>query len=200
MMIRMIARIPATLVLLVFCLFFISGVTLGAQTVAAGQPAEPPASPGRIGFEVAAGPAFEVATAGERASQRAVLGAPALTIRVFSWFDYAVEGHLSRHLTPVSGNVYGIVPVAFRFHSKGQTQVHVSLGSGIVWSDLAGLHGVEQRQNFATHLGAGVSRVRSNGSGMSVEARIFHMSNLHAAPPNLGMEVFTVLVGYRFAR
>ena len=28
----------------------------------------------------------------------------------------------------------------------------------------------------------------------------FHMSNLHAAPPNLGMEVFTVLVGYRLPR
>ena len=195
----MIARIPSTLVLLV-CSFFISCATVGAQTVPTGPAAEPRASPGRIGFEVAAGPTFEVSTAGERESQRAVLGVPALTLRLFSWFDYAVEGHLSRHVTPVSGNVYGIVPVAFRVHTRGRTQVHLSLGSGIVWSDLAGLHGVEQRRNFVTHLGAGIARVGANGSGVSLEARFFHMSNLHAAPPNLGMEVFTVLVGYRLPR
>jgi hypothetical protein len=191
--------IPRTVALLV-CSSFISCVTLGAQTQPTGLAAETTASPGRVGFEVAAGPAFEVSTAGERESQRAVLGVPALTIRVFSWFDYAVEGHLSRHVTPVSGNVYGIVPVAFRVHTRGRTQVHLSLGSGIVWSDLAGLHGVEQRRNFVTHLGAGIARVGANGSGVSLEARFFHMSNLHAAPPNLGMEVFTVLVGYRLPR
>lgn len=201
--------------MLLVCACFLSCATLGAQTSAeaaagsavgsaagsaAASGAEPVPRPGRIGVEVAAGPAFEVATAGERASQRAVLGVPALTIRLFSWLDYAVEGHLSGHVTPVSGNVFGIVPVAFRVHSKGRTQAHLSLGSGIVWSDLAGLHGVEQRQNFVTHLGAGMSRLRPNGSGVSVEARFFHMSNLHAAPPNLGMEVFTVLVGYRLPR
>ena len=194
----MIVRIPRTLVLL-GCSFLVSCATLSAQSAPPGS-AGSPASPGRIGFEVTGGPAFEVATAGERESQRAVLGVPALTIKVFSWFDYVVEGHLSGHVTPVSGNVFGVVPVAFRVHTTGRTQVHLSLGSGIVWSDLAGLHGVEQRQNFATHLGAGMAMLRPNGSGLSVEARFFHMSNLHSAPPNLGMEVFTVLVGYRFPR
>src|SRR5688572_21926555 len=106
----MLVRIPRTLVLLV-CSFFLSCVPLGAQTAPTQKAAETPASPGRFGFEVAAGPAFEVATAGERESQFAVLGVPALTIKLFSWLDYAVEGHLSRHVTPVSGNVYGIVPV-----------------------------------------------------------------------------------------
>jgi len=195
----MIVRIPRTLVLLL-CAFLLSGVTLGAQTAPTPKAPETRPSAGRIGVEVAAGPAFEVATAGERESQFAVLGVPAMTIRLFSWLDYTVEGHLSRHVNPVSGNVFGIVPVAFRVHSKGRTQVHLSLGSGIVWSDLAGLHGVEQRQNFVTHLGAGIARVGANGSGVSLEARFFHMSNLHAAPPNLGMEVFTVLVGYRLPR
>ena len=141
-----------------------------------------------------------MATAGERESQRAVLGVPALTIRVASWFEYTVEGHLSRHVTPVTGNVLGIVPVAFRVHTGGRTQVHLSVGAGVVWSDLAGLRGVEQRRNFVTQLGAGIARVRANGSGVSLEARFFHMSNLHGAPPNLGMEVFTVLVGYRLPR
>jgi hypothetical protein len=198
----MIVTVPRALGLLV-CASFMSCVTLGAQAGAAAAPgsvAGPVPPSGRFGVDVAAGPAFEVATAGERQSQRAVLGVPALTIRLFSWLDYAVEGHLSRHVTPVSGNVFGIVPVAFRVHTRGRTQTHLSLGSGIGWSDLAGLHGVEQRQNFVTHLGAGISRVRPNGSGVSVEARFFHMSNLHAAPPNLGMEVFTVLVGYRLPR
>jgi hypothetical protein len=194
----MIGTIPRRLVLLV-CSLFIVCVRLGAQTPT-GDAAETPPSPGRFGFEFAAGPAFELASAGDRTPQRAVLGVPAMTIRVFSWFDYAVEGHLSRHVTPVEGNVLGIVPVGFRLHTAGRTPIHLSLGAGTVWSDLAGLHGVEQRQNFVTHFGAGITRVRDNGSGVSLEARFFHMSNLNGAPPNLGMELFTVLVGYRLPR
>ena len=195
----MIVRIPRTLSLLA-CSSFLSCVTLGAQTAPTASPAGPTVSPGRLGFEVAAGPAFEVATAGERASQRAVLAVPALTIRVFSWFDYAVEGHISGHLTPVAGNVLGIVPIGFRVHTTGQTQVHLSAGAGIVWTDLADVHGLDQRQNYITQVGVGVARVRPNGSGVSVEARFFHLSNLNGAPPNLGMEVFSVLVGYRLGR
>ena len=195
----MIARIPATLVLLV-CSSFISCVTLGAQTTPPGYPAETPRSPGRVGFEVAAGPAFEAFPAGDRASQRAVLGVPTLTIRLASWLDYAVEGHLSRHVTPVTGNVFGIAPFAFRVHTGGRTRVHLSLGAGQVWTDLAGIHGVEQRRNFITQLGAGIARVRANGSAVSVEARFLHLSNLGETPPNLGMEMVSVLVGYGFSR
>jgi hypothetical protein len=35
------------------------------------------------------------------------------------------------------------------------------------------------------------------GSALSVEARLFHLSNMSSAPPNLGLEAVTVLVGYR---
>lgn len=175
-----------TLPLLV-CACLLAHATLSAQTT----------QPARVGLEITAGPAFEVAAAGDRASQRAVLGVPTLAVRVASWFDYTVEGHLSRHLTPVRGNVFGIVPVGFRLHTRTRTQVHLSAGAGVVWTDLTGLRGVEQRRNFLTQIGAGIARVAANGSGISLEARLFHLSNLHAAPPNLGMEVFTVLVGYR---
>ncbi|HEX5107696.1 MAG TPA: acyloxyacyl hydrolase [Vicinamibacterales bacterium] len=175
-------------------------MTLAAQTAPPEQPAEAPTSPGRIGFEVAAGTAFEVFPPGGRATQRAVLGAPALTLRVGSWLEYAVEGHLSRHVTPVTGNVFGIVPFAFRVHTVGRTPVHLSLGAGQVWTDLAGIRGVEQRRNFITQLGAGIARVRANGSAVSLEARFFHLSNLRAAPPNLGMEMVSVLVGYAFSK
>jgi hypothetical protein len=120
-----------------------AGGTLRAQT----------APPRRAGIEVAAGPIFEVATAGDRASQRGVLVVPTLGVRVASWFEYTLEGHLSRHVTPVSGNVFGIVPVGFRLHTGTRTQVHLSAGAGIVWSDLAGLRGVEQRRNFITQIG-----------------------------------------------
>src|SRR5262245_25096187 len=195
----MIVRIPTTLALLLSA-SFISCVTLSAQTLPPAPSAEPPPSPGRVGFEVAVGPAFEVSPAGDRTPQRAVLGVPTLTLRVASWFDYAVEGHLSRHVTPVTGNVLGIVPVAFRVHTVGRTRVHLSVGAGLVWTDLAGLHGLEQRRNFITQLGAGIARVRANGSAVSLEARFFHLSNLSATPPNLGMEVVSVLVGYGFSR
>jgi hypothetical protein len=185
---------------LIVCSFFISCATLDAQTGASGSAATPPASRGRIGFELAGGPAFEVATAGDRESQFAVLGVPAMTIRVTSWFDYAVEGHLAGHVTPVSGSVFGIVPIGFRLHTRGRTQVHVAGGGGVVWTDLTDVRGLNQRQNYVTQLGAGIARVGANGSGVAVEARFFHLSNLNGAPPNLGMEVFAVLVGYRFPR
>ena len=189
-------RIAPALVPLV-CSFVLSCVTVQAQTVSS---AESAATEGRVGFEVAAGPMFEVATAGDRESQRGVLVVPALGVRVASWFEYTLEGHLSRHVTPVSGNVFGIVPIGFRVHTRGRTQVHLTAGAGLVWSDLAGLRGVEQRRNYITQIGAGIGRVGARGSGLSVEARLFHLSNLHAAPPNLGMEVFTVLVRYRLPR
>jgi hypothetical protein len=179
-------RTLTTLVLFV-CSSFISSVTVRAQTVT---------SP-RVGIEVAAGPALEVATAGNRDSQRGLLAVPTLGVRVASWFEYTLEGHLSRHVTPVSGTVFGIVPVGFRIHMGPRKQVHLSAGAGLTWTDLAGLRGVEQRRNYITQIGAGITRHGPNGSGLSLEARLFHLSNLHAAPPNLGMEGFTVLVGYR---
>lgn len=194
----MIVRIPTTLALLLSA-FFISCVTLSGQTLPPPS-AEFPPSPGRVGFEAAVGFAFESAAAGDRAPQRAVLGVPALTLRVASWFDYVVEGHFARHVTPVSANEFGIVPIAFRVHTGGRTQVHLSGGAGVVWSGLAGIHGLEQRRNYITQLGAGVSRVRANGSAVSLETRFYHLSNIGAKPPNLGMEQISVLVGYRLPR
>jgi len=179
---------------------FISCLTLNAQTLPPASAAETPPSQSRVGFEVAAGPAFESSAAGDRTPQRAVLGVPTLTFRVASWFDYAVEGHFARHVTPVTANEFGIVPLAFRVHTGGRTQVHLSGGAGVVWSGLAGIHGLEQRQNYITQLGAGVARVRANGSAVSLETRFYHLSNDGAKPPNLGMEQISVLVGYRLPR
>jgi hypothetical protein len=195
----MIARIATTLALLLSA-SFISCVTLSAQALPPAPSAEAPLSPGRIGFEAAVGPAFESSVAGGRAPQRAVLVVPALTLRVASWFDYAVEGHFARHVTPVTANEFGIVPIAFRVHTVGRTQVHLSGGAGVVWSGLAGIHGLEQRQNYITQLGAGVARVRANGSAISLETRFYHLSNVGAKPPNLGIEQISVLVGFRLPR
>ena len=140
---------------------------------------------------------FEVATAGDRPSQRGVLAVPALAVRVAPWFEYTLEGHLSRHVSPVSGNVFGVVPAGFRINTRTRIQFHLAAGAGLAWTDLVGLHGVEQRRNFLTQIGTGFTRVGANGAGLSVEGRFFHLSNLHAAPPNLGMEGFVVLVRYR---
>ncbi len=196
---RMIVRISTMLALLLSA-SFISCLTLNAQTLPPAPAAETPPSQGRVGFEVAAGPAFETSVAGGRAPQRAVLGVPSLTLRVASWFDYAVEGHFARHVTPVTANEFGIVPIAFRLHTGGRTQVHLSGGVGVVWSGLAGIHGLEQRQNYITQLGAGFARVRANGSAVSLETRFYHLSNDGAKPPNLGIEQISLLVGYRLPR
>ena len=196
---RMIVRI-STLLALLLSASFISCLTLNAQTPPPAPAAETPPSQGRVGFEVAAGPAFETSVAGGRAPQRAVLGVPSLTLRVASWFDYAVEGHFARHVTPVTANEFGIVPIAFRLHTGGRTQVHLLGGVGVVWTGLAGIHGLEQRQNYITQLGAGVARVRANGSAVSLETRFYHLSNDGAKPPNLGIEQISLLVGYRLPR
>jgi hypothetical protein len=195
----MIVRISTILALLLSA-SFISCLTLNAQTRPPAPAAETPPSQGRVGFEVAAGPAFETSVAGGRAPQRAVLGVPSLTLRVASWFDYAVEGHFARHMTPLSANEFGIVPFAFRLHTGGRTQVHLSGGVGVVWSGLAGIHGLEQRQNYITQLGAGFARVRANGSAVSLETRFYHLSNDGAKPPNLGIEQISLIVGYRLPR
>ena len=195
----MIVRISTILALLLFA-SFISCVTLSAQTPPPAPAAETPPAPDRVGFEVAAGPAFETSVAGGRAPQRAVLVVPSLTFRVASWFDYIVEGHFARHVSPETANEFGIVPVAFRMHTGGRTQVQFLGGGGIVWSGLAGIHGLEQRQNFITQIGAGIARVRANRSAILLETRFYHLSNDGAKPPNLGMEQLSVLVGYRLRR
>jgi len=191
-------RLPLTLLLVFSTLIPCS--TLHAQSVPPASPADAAPFSSRIRFEIAAGPAFEVAVAGERPSQRAVLAVPTLAIKVAPWFDYTVEGHLSRHVNPVSGNALGIVPIGFRIHHGERTQLHVAAGAGIAWTDLDGLHGVEQRRNFLTQIGFGITRVGANGAGVSLEARLFHLSNLSAAPPNLGMEMVAILIGYRLPR
>jgi hypothetical protein len=161
-------------------------------------PTEP--LPRRLRIAVAAGPALEVATAGERASQRGVLVVPSLSIAVTSWFEYVIEGHVAGYFTPEAGYVAGVVPVGLRVHTRGRTQGHVALGAGVAWTDLTDLRGIERPRNYLTQIGGGARRVRADGSSVSVEARLLHLSNLGAAPPNLGIEVFTVLVGYRFSR
>lgn len=61
--------------------------------------------------------------------------------------------------------------------------------------------GVTSRR-LPTPRGVGIiiARVRPDGSGVSVEARFSRLSNLHGAPPNPGVEVFSVLPGYKLPR
>jgi hypothetical protein len=151
----------------------------------------------RLVWGIAAGPALEVATAGDREGERGVLVAPSVGIRVASWFEYVVEGHLARYVSPVGGTIAGVVPIGWRIHGRGRTQPYLSMGAGLVWTDYTDLRGLDRRRNFLTQVGAGVRRVTPGGAAVSVEARLFHLSNLSSAPPNLGIEVFTVLVGYR---
>jgi hypothetical protein len=168
-----------------------------AQAQPAAMAGAPPPAQGRMRLELAGGPAFEVATAGERGSERGLMAAPSLSIRVGPWFEYVLEGHVSHYVAPEDGTVLGIVPAGFRLHSRGRTQAYLSAGAGLAWTDFEGLRGLDRRRNYLTQIGAGVRRVREHGDALSVEARFFHLSNLSSAPPNLGIEVFAVLVGYR---
>jgi hypothetical protein len=151
----------------------------------------------RVHWGLAAGPVLEVATPGEREQERGVLIAPFVGVRVASWFEYVVEGHVARYVSPVGGTIAGVVPLGWRIHGRGRTQPYVSMGAGMVWTDYTDLRGLDQRRNYLTQLGGGVRRVTSRGAAVSVEARLFHLSNLSSAPPNLGMEGITLLVGYR---
>jgi hypothetical protein len=157
----------------------------------------PPPNERRVHWNIAAGSALEVAIAGDRDGERGALVAPAVDVRLASWFEYVIEGHVSRYFAPTGGTVAGVVPIGWRLHGRGQTQPYVSMGAGIVWADFTDLRGIERRRNYLTQVGAGVRRVTAGGAAVSVEARLFHLSNLSSAPPNLGIEVFTVLVAYR---
>lgn len=193
-------RDVAVAALLIACVSTASAEARGEEAPADGPPVVAQPHAARLRVEFAAGPALEVATAGDRESQRGLVVVPSLGIGVASWFEYVVEGHAARYFTPVAGNVAGVVPVGLRFHSRGPTQVHLAAGAGVVWTNLTEIRGIDRRRNYLTQIGAGVRRVRTDGSAISVEARFLHLSNLSSAPPNLGIEVFTVLVGYRFAR
>jgi hypothetical protein len=151
----------------------------------------------RVYWGIAAGPVLEVATPGEREQERGVLAAPFVGVRVASWFEYVVEAHVARYVSPVGGTIAGVAPLGWRIHGRGRTQPFVSMGAGMVWSDYSGLRGLDRRRNYLTQVGAGVRRVTAGGAAVSVEARLFHLSNLSSAPPNLGMEGVTLLVGYR---
>jgi hypothetical protein len=187
---------PAPVALLMFW-SFLSAQAVSAQALPLPEAPAGQTASARIRWELAGGPAVEVATPGERERQRGVLAVPSLSIAVASWFEFVVEGHAVRHVSPVGGYVLGFVPIGWRIHSRGRTQPYLAAGAGVAWTDLTGLRGVEQRRNYLTQIGAGLRRERANGSAVFVEARFFHLSNLSSAPPNLGMEVFAVLVGYR---
>lgn len=167
-----------------------------AQGVGAPGDLRPP-DERRVHWGIAAGPALEVATPGEREGERGILVVPWVGVRVASWFEYVAEAHVARYVTPMEGTIAGIAPIGWRIHGRGRMQPYVSMGAGVAWTDFTGLRGIDRRRNYLTHIGAGVRRAGASGSAVSVEARLFHLSNLSSAPPNLGMEVFTVMVGYR---
>jgi hypothetical protein len=138
-----------------------------------------------------------VFTPGEREGERGFLVVPSVGVRVGSWFEWVIEGHAARYVTPVGGTIAGVAPLGWRIHGRGPTEPYVSMGAGVVWTDYTELRGLDRRRNYLTQIGAGVRRITGNGSAVSVEARLFHLSNLSSAPPNLGLEGVTVLVGYR---
>jgi hypothetical protein len=175
-----------------------AAVCVSAATVSA--QAEPAPAQRRIRAEIAGGPALEVATPGDRPGERGVLGVPSISLRATSWLEYVVEAHAARYVTPDGGTVAGLVPFGWRIHGRGSTQPYLSLGAGVVWAGFTRLRGIDRRRNYLTHIGGGVRRARADGSSIFVEARLSHFSNLGSAPPNLGMEVVAVMVGYRFAR
>jgi hypothetical protein len=161
----------------------------------AGQPT-PTAAAGRVRWDIAAGPAIEVSTPARRERERGIAVVPSVGLRVTSWFEYVIEGHAARYVSPVGGTIAGLVPIGWRIHTGGRTQPFVSMGAGLTWTDFARLYGLDRRMNYLTQIGGGVRHVTGGGSVISVETRFFHLSNLSSAPPNLGMEGVLVLVGY----
>lgn len=192
------ARVGTLRFVIVAVVSLVAAVCGSAATV--GAQAERVPDRRRIRAEIAGGPAVEVATPGDRPGERGLLGVPSISVWATPWLEYVVEGHAARYLTPDGGTVAGVVPFGWRIHGRGSTQPYVSLGAGIVWAGFTRLRGIDRRKNYLTHIGGGVRRARADGSSIFVEARLSHFSNLGSAPPNLGIEVVAVMVGYRFAR
>ena len=151
---------------------------------------------GRLRPGVAVGPAIEVAMPGNRAGERGVIVAPSLGVRVTSWFEYVVEGHVMRSLGPVGGTIAALQPLGWRLHTPGGTHPFVSMGAGLTYTDFTGLHGIDRRRNYVTHVGFGVRRFTRGGSAFWVETRLSHLSNLGTAGSNMGMEHVAVMAGF----
>jgi hypothetical protein len=100
----------------------------------------------------------------------------------------------------VSANEFGIVPIAFRLHTGGRTQVHLSGGAGVVWSGWPEFMVWSSARITSRNSEQGIARVRANGSALTLETRFYHLSNDGAKPPNLGIEQISVLVGFRLPR
>jgi hypothetical protein len=113
----------------------------------------------RVHWGIAAGPALEVATAGDREAERGVVAAPFVGVRVASWFEYVVEAHAARYVSPVGGTIAGVVPLGWRIHGRGRTQPYISMGAGIVWTNYTDLRGLDRRRNYLTQVGGGIRRV-----------------------------------------
>jgi hypothetical protein len=173
-----------------------SGRACWAVAVLWGLPAVCAAAPDdRVRAGVAVGPAVEVAMPGNREGERGAIVAPSVGLRLASWFEYVVEGHVLWSTGPVGGVMAGVQPVGWRIHAPGRTQPFVSMAAGVVYSGFDGLYGLDRRRNYVTHVGGGIRRLTRGGGAWWVEARVSHLSNLGTAGRNMGLEYVAILVG-----
>lgn len=149
-------------------------------------------------WSVAAGYGFMLHVNPGHSEETVVLVQPGVTFRLGPRFEYVVEGHFARYLSP-DGYMVGALPIGARlFLGGGRLLPYVSLGAGAGWTDLTKIEEINRRFNFLLQGSVGVRCATSGREAWTFEARWCHVSNAGSAPPNLGLNMLVFLGGWRF--
>lgn len=174
------------------CLALLCTARLGAQS----EPPLPLHRPPE--WNISAGYGFSIHVNRGRSNEKVLLFDPGVAFRVGSRFEYLVEAHFARYVSP-GGYMVGAMPIGARLYlGSGRVLPYISLGAGAGWTDLTELEEIDQRFNFLLQTSLGVRRATSATAGWTLEARWSHISNAGLARPNLGLNMLVFLGGWRF--
>ncbi|HEX9635992.1 MAG TPA: acyloxyacyl hydrolase [Acidobacteriota bacterium] len=112
--------------------------------------------------------------------------------------EYVLEAQLHQTFGP-SGILVGVLPVGFRIYTgASSSRPYLSLGAGVILTDLTELEEIDRRFNFLLQAGFGVRWPAGERRSWLLEGRFHHLSNAQTAGKNLGVNSALLLVGYGF--
>ena len=173
-----------------------TAVLLAAAASLSAQSETAPKSDGGR-WSLSAGYGFSVKLNRGRSKEHWLLFAPAVAFPLGERFEYVVEGHFAKYLTP-AGWIVGISPLGGRYtFGSGRVRPYVALGAGFGWTDLTELDEIDRRFNFLLQGSVGV-RGRVREGAWSFEGRFSHISNAGTVLPNLGLNSLVFVGGWTF--
>lgn len=122
---------------------------------------------------------------------------PEIGWRLSSRLEYVIEGHFVEFWHP-RGYALGVLPLGARFFFlRGGLAPYVGIGAGVCWTDLRTIE-LNRRFNFVLQGGLGLRKTLSDHRAVTVDVRWMHDSNAGTVQPNIGLNAYLVLAGWRF--